>query len=207
MIVVAGMISLGHAAGTDTFQITVSVAQTLSVNVTTGTTDGTSSYNASISSTSLPTNYATVLPTPFYIWNDSPLNAASIQNYSLSGAISAGVLGTNFSAGGSTAVNAWTFAAVFTSTATAPAVAVSDFDSTDAITGSSLAWAADGAKFSPANDSLEYVNKMGETRHTRNVNAGEVDLRLWIAVATPAAVTTGGNNPTFTVTITAGLAS
>jgi hypothetical protein len=189
------------AANPDTFQIVVACQRTLSVNVTTNTNDGASSYGTAISSAGMYTGTSIIIPTPLYVWNDSPAGAASLQNYSLQVTGNAAYLsGASWATTGSGLADKYTLAASFS--AIAQTVVVGDFttDAVDTVTAVAKSWQSAGAQFSPATAGTRYGT---ETSHPRNSNLGSADLRLWIGVATPSATTATGANVTFTVTVLA----
>jgi len=213
LLLISGAIIIGtfananklFAAQTDTFVINVTCQRELSVNVTTGTDAGERDmvYTATISSSNLPTNWSTVLPTPLAIWNNSPAYAASIQNYNLqvtggdTGLLpNDGALSWNTTTGSGQA-DRWLVAGLFSKTGAN--ITTSEFatDATDLIyKTTSKTWVAGGGIHSPVSGSNQYAT---ETSHPRNT--GAADLLLWIGIGTPSATSSSGQSASFTVTV------
>ncbi len=199
-------VGVSEAANPDTFVINVTCQRELSVNVTTGTAAGEMNnfYTATISSSNIATNASIVISTPLAVWNNSPISAASIQNYSLQA--TAGNTGLIDDAiawnatTGSGQADRWVLAAVFTNNTTwNPPTSEFSADTTDVITkGSAKSWVAAGGAHSPATAGNRHAN---ETAHRRNTAAA--DLLLWIGVGSPSATSLTGQSATFTITVTA----
>jgi hypothetical protein len=200
-VCIAGLAGLASAANPDTFQITVTCQRTLSVNVTTATTDGAVSYTAAISSAGMYTGVNLVIPTPLYVWNDSLANSASIQNYRLSVTGGTGNLSTaNWGTTGSGVADMYVLGALFT--AVGQTAATTDFanaSTEDCLTSGTKDWTATTI-FSPTTAGERYAN---EAAHPRDSNLGAATLRLWVGVGTPSATSAAGSNVTFTVTVLA----
>lgn len=194
------------AANPDTFIINVTCQRQLSVNVTTSTlaSERDAVYTATISSSDIPTNASIVISTPLAVWNNSPVYAASIQNYSLQVTAGSTALLDDATAwdpsNGSGVADRWVIAGIFTNSSTwNPATTEFSSDTGDVIPkGSAKSWVAGGGNFSPATVDYRYAN---EAAHPRNTSAA--DLLLWIGIGSPAAASSSGYNPSFTITVTA----
>lgn len=194
------------AAQTDTFVINVTCQRETSVNVTTGTAAGerdATGFEALISSVNLPTGWSTVLPTPLAIWNNSPAYAASIQKYNLQATAGSTSLLPADGAGswntttGSGLADTWLLAGAFTKAAATMVTTEFTADAADLIYKTApKTWVAAGGLHSPATSGERYAT---EAAHPRNT--GTADLFLWIGVGTPAASSSSGYNPSFTVTV------
>ena len=177
------------AADTDTGQIRVQCNREISIEVTTTTIRTDQVSDALLDLGTVDTN-ATCVGRFFYIWNTSPINRASIQNYRVYFASDTGNNNELAQSDGqfdTSILHYYKVACVFTNE-TSVIGSETEFGNDDmparCAPADSLLWIGE-TRYSPVTAGYRYSN---ETKHQRNSDAMFPTLRLGVAVRAPSAV-------------------
>jgi len=146
---------------------------------------------------------ATVVPTvPFYIWNTSPVTAATVQTFQLQGSAATGGSVPWALSNGSFASNidSYSVAAIFSPSTSA--LGAGSFTNTAALNTAATAWSA--TNFNIATSSYTYQTQANPTGSPVGGASGSW-ISLWTAIKTPTAVSSPSSHA-ITIAVIANMA-